>query len=74
MFGRGLGFVDDEEEARMGWRYKAGLVLIGFVVIIWVTSAEITQVCPRLFAPVSRGFVRRSTTAPGCLFSMQVLE
>uniref|UniRef100_A0A1D1Y053 Putative vacuolar membrane protein YML018C n=2 Tax=Anthurium amnicola TaxID=1678845 RepID=A0A1D1Y053_9ARAE len=27
----------------MGWRYKAGLVLIGTVVIIWVTSAEVTQ-------------------------------
>lgn len=29
----------------MGWRYKAGLFLIGTVVIIWVTSAEVTQVC-----------------------------
>jgi hypothetical protein len=28
----------------MGWRYKAGLVLIGSVVLIWVTSAEVTQV------------------------------
>lgn len=28
----------------MGWRYKAGLFLIGTVVIIWVTSAEVTQV------------------------------
>ncbi|KAG0616274.1 hypothetical protein M758_5G103600 [Ceratodon purpureus] len=27
----------------MGWRYKAGLVLIGTVVLIWVTSAEVTQ-------------------------------
>eukprot|EP00246_Nothoceros_aenigmaticus_P002435 TRINITY_DN13308_c0_g1_i1.p1 TRINITY_DN13308_c0_g1~~TRINITY_DN13308_c0_g1_i1.p1 ORF type:complete len:396 (-),score=54.91 TRINITY_DN13308_c0_g1_i1:707-1894(-) len=27
----------------MGWRYKAGLVLIGSVVLIWVTSAEVTQ-------------------------------
>ncbi|MQL84289.1 hypothetical protein Taro_016801, partial [Colocasia esculenta] len=27
----------------MGWRYKAGLVLIGTVVVIWVTSAEVTQ-------------------------------
>ncbi|EFH43515.1 hypothetical protein ARALYDRAFT_491520 [Arabidopsis lyrata subsp. lyrata] len=27
----------------MGWRYKAGLFLIGTVVIIWVTSAEVTQ-------------------------------
>ncbi|XP_057511953.1 uncharacterized vacuolar membrane protein YML018C-like [Actinidia eriantha] len=27
----------------MGWRYKAGLCLIAAVVIIWVTSAEITQ-------------------------------
>ncbi|KAL8501770.1 hypothetical protein ACS0TY_021043 [Phlomoides rotata] len=27
----------------MGWRYKAGLILIAAVVIIWVTSAEVTQ-------------------------------
>ncbi|KAI9118117.1 hypothetical protein K1719_010449 [Acacia pycnantha] len=27
----------------MGWRYKAGLFLIAGVVIIWVTSAEVTQ-------------------------------
>lgn len=27
----------------MGWRYKAGLLLIAAVVIIWVTSAEVTQ-------------------------------
>lgn len=27
----------------MGWRYKAGLGLIGSFVVIWVTSAEITQ-------------------------------
>ncbi|KAJ6743826.1 THIAMINE-REPRESSIBLE MITOCHONDRIAL TRANSPORT PROTEIN THI74-LIKE ISOFORM X1 [Salix viminalis] len=27
----------------MGWKYKAGLVLISTVVIIWVTSAEVTQ-------------------------------
>ncbi|GAB2284929.1 hypothetical protein Dimus_019382 [Dionaea muscipula] len=27
----------------MGWRYKAGLFLIGAVVIIWVSSAEVTQ-------------------------------
>ncbi|CAN8326907.1 unnamed protein product [Cochlearia groenlandica] len=27
----------------MGWRYKAGLFLIGAVVVIWVTSAEVTQ-------------------------------
>ncbi|KAL1346940.1 hypothetical protein HN51_020473 [Arachis hypogaea] len=26
-----------------GWRYRAGLFLIGTVVIIWVTSAEVTQ-------------------------------
>lgn len=29
---------------RMGWRYKTGLLLIAAVVIIWVTSAEVTQV------------------------------
>jgi hypothetical protein len=28
----------------MGWRYRAGLLLIFIVVITWVTSAEITQV------------------------------
>ena len=33
----------------MGWRYKAGLFLIGAVVIIWVTSAEVTQVIINLF-------------------------
>lgn len=27
----------------MGWRYNAGLVLIVYVVLIWVTSAEVTQ-------------------------------
>eukprot|EP00249_Psilotum_nudum_P014942 c25081_g1_i1 orf=194-1396(-) len=27
----------------MGWKYKAGLLLIGSVVFIWVTSAEVTQ-------------------------------
>ncbi|EPS74172.1 hypothetical protein M569_00582, partial [Genlisea aurea] len=27
----------------MGWRYKAGLMFIAAVVIIWVTSAEVTQ-------------------------------
>ncbi|KAF5748163.1 hypothetical protein HS088_TW04G00113 [Tripterygium wilfordii] len=27
----------------MGWRYKVGLLLIGAVVIIWVSSAEVTQ-------------------------------
>ncbi|XWS72702.1 hypothetical protein CRYUN_Cryun02cG0063300 [Craigia yunnanensis] len=27
----------------MGWKYKAGLFLIGTVVVIWVTSAEVTQ-------------------------------
>lgn len=27
----------------MGWRYQAGLLMIGAVVIIWVFSAEVTQ-------------------------------
>ncbi|KAI7733402.1 hypothetical protein M8C21_021341 [Ambrosia artemisiifolia] len=27
----------------MGWRYKAGLLMIGTVVVIWVFSAEVTQ-------------------------------
>lgn len=26
-----------------GWRYRVGLLLIGAVVVIWVTSAEVTQ-------------------------------
>lgn len=30
----------------MGWRYKVGLLLIGSVVVIWVASAEVTQVVP----------------------------
>ncbi|KAK6119553.1 hypothetical protein DH2020_046720 [Rehmannia glutinosa] len=30
-------------ESVMGWKYKAGLMLIAAVVIIWVTSAEVTQ-------------------------------
>ena len=28
----------------MGWKYNAGLGLIGIIVLIWVTSAEVTQV------------------------------
>jgi hypothetical protein len=31
----------------MSWKYKAGLFLIGTVVVIWVTSAEVTQVSCR---------------------------
>ncbi|BBN03838.1 solute carrier family 35, member F5 [Marchantia polymorpha subsp. ruderalis] len=27
----------------MGWKYRIGLILIGTVVLIWVTSAEVTQ-------------------------------
>ncbi|KAJ4707852.1 EamA-like transporter family [Melia azedarach] len=27
----------------MGWKYRAGLLMIGAVVVIWVTSAEVTQ-------------------------------
>ncbi|KAM0061528.1 hypothetical protein Hdeb2414_s0004g00137161 [Helianthus debilis subsp. tardiflorus] len=27
----------------MGWRYRAGLLMIGTVVVIWVVSAEVTQ-------------------------------
>lgn len=30
----------------MGWKYKAGLFLIATVVVIWVVSAEVTQVIP----------------------------
>ncbi|GLT29585.1 hypothetical protein SLA2020_237520 [Shorea laevis] len=37
----------------MGWKYKAGLGLIGTVVIIWVASAEITQ---RIFAEYKQPF------------------
>ncbi|CAL1353064.1 unnamed protein product [Linum trigynum] len=37
----------------MGWRYRAGLGLIGTVVIIWVASAEITQ---RIFEKYEQPF------------------
>ena len=36
--------------AVMDWRYQAGLGLIGAFVIIWVASAEITQVWIFMFA------------------------
>lgn len=31
-------------DLEMGWKYRIGLLLIGAVVVIWVTSAEVTQV------------------------------
>lgn len=37
----------------MGWKYKAGLGLIGTVVFIWVASAEITQ---RIFSEYKQPF------------------
>ncbi|KAA8521728.1 hypothetical protein F0562_012401 [Nyssa sinensis] len=37
----------------MGWRYQAGLGLIGTVVFIWVTSAEVTQ---KIFAEYKQPF------------------
>ncbi|XP_058203552.1 uncharacterized protein LOC131317885 isoform X3 [Rhododendron vialii] len=37
----------------MGWRYKAGLALIGTVVFIWVASAEVTQ---RIFEQYKQPF------------------
>ncbi|XP_078443716.1 eamA-like transporter family [Wolffia australiana] len=37
----------------MGWRYNAGLALIGTVVVIWVTSAEVTQ---RIFRDYQQPF------------------
>ncbi|KAK6912474.1 hypothetical protein RJ641_022075, partial [Dillenia turbinata] len=37
----------------MGWRYNLGLGLIGTVVFIWVTSAEVTQ---RIFAEYKQPF------------------
>lgn len=37
----------------MGWKYKVGLGLIGSSVLIWVTSAEITQ---RIFAVYKQPF------------------
>ncbi|KAF9614350.1 hypothetical protein IFM89_018103 [Coptis chinensis] len=37
----------------MGWKYRAGLVLIGIVVFIWVTSAEVTQ---RIFVEYKQPF------------------
>jgi hypothetical protein len=35
----------------MNWKYNAGLLLIAAVVVIWVTSAEVTQVST--FSPPS---------------------
>lgn len=35
----------------MGWRYRAGLGMIGAFVLIWVTSAEVTQVRPWFSRP-----------------------
>ena len=32
----------------MGWRYKGGLLMLITVVIVWVTSAEVTQVISSL--------------------------
>lgn len=31
-------------DLEMGWKYRIGLLLIGAVVVIWVASAEVTQV------------------------------
>ncbi|KAL3844067.1 hypothetical protein ACJIZ3_001470 [Penstemon smallii] len=38
----------------MGWRYRAGLGLIGAFVLIWVTSAEVTQ---KIFTEYRQPFV-----------------
>ncbi|KAF2313041.1 hypothetical protein GH714_008866 [Hevea brasiliensis] len=35
--------LDELEQRKMAWKYKAGLGLIGTVVFIWVASAEVTQ-------------------------------
>lgn len=40
---------DLRQSSAMGWRYNAGLALIGAFVLIWVGSAEITQVCIMVF-------------------------
>lgn len=40
---------DLRQSSAMGWRYNAGLALIGAFVLIWVSSAEITQVCINVF-------------------------
>ncbi|TKY58123.1 membrane protein [Spatholobus suberectus] len=37
----------------MGWRYKVGLFLIAIVVIIWVTSAEVTQFIYECFSELN---------------------
>lgn len=37
----------------MGWRYKVGLLLIGSVVVIWVASAEVTQVVACIHNPLT---------------------
>jgi len=41
-----LGFIVD----MMSWKYKGGLLLIVSVVIMWVTSAEVTQVSSLLLS------------------------
>lgn len=37
----------------MSWKYKGGLLLIVSVVIMWVTSAEVTQVSSLSFSLLS---------------------
>lgn len=43
----------------MGWRYKVGLLLIGSVVVIWVASAEVTQVVACFHNPLTTTRSRR---------------
>ena len=41
----------------MSWKYKGGLLLIVSVVIMWVTSAEVTQVSSLSLSLVSMLFI-----------------
>lgn len=50
----------------MGWRYKVGLLLIGSVVVIWVASAEVTQVVACLHDPLTITRRRRMPFACSC--------
>lgn len=50
----------------MGWRYKVGLLLIGSVVVIWVASAEVTQVVACIHNPLTTTRRRRMPFACNC--------
>lgn len=57
----------------MGWRYKVGLLLIGSVVVIWVASAEVTQVFACIHNPLTT--TRRRRKMPFvCHWSLTVVS